>query len=364
MLKWFLKLLPKSIKVSLKKILQKDIANKGINGDTEITFINKQQRQFLKSLGGADSLNTATGLRQYFLQGLMLPIAIGAGIGGISALARGESARNVFKSIGLGALFGGIGGYAFSSLGGAAAGSAPVAGTNLTQAQALNLGFGSASGGTGAASTALMETARAPLTTMQAVGIGSAGGQLASSLTASGKSQEQMAEDLSPYSEEQYATAYSKARDNLQGIGERATYDTPADPAGQQQALYDFQSPRYALAQGGIVNAIPKYREGGVNYLPSKTEHDENDVNNYVRAAGYVEDGSGLGDKDEDTMLAQLADGEFVSRADAILGAGIMSGASPKDFKEMRRKGAAFFYNQQDQLKRIYDIVNDGNKTN
>jgi hypothetical protein len=53
-----------------------------------------------------------------------------------------------------------------------------------------------------------------------------------------------------------------------------------------------------------------------------------------------------------------------VSRADAILGAGIMSGASPKDFKEMRRKGAAFFYNQQDQLKRIYDIVNDGNKTN
>ena len=64
------------------------------------------------------------------------------------------------------------------------------------------------------------------------------------------------------------------------------------------------------------------------------------------------------GDKDEDTMLAQLADGEFVSRADAILGAGIMAGANPEDFKEMRRKGAAFFYNQQDQMKRIYDLVN------
>ena len=25
----------------------------------------------------------------------------------------------------------------------------------------------------------------------------------------------------------------------------------------------------------------------------------------------------------------------------------------------MRRKGAKFFYNQQDQLKRIYDIVKD-----
>jgi len=34
-----------------------------------------------------------------------------------------------------------------------------------------------------------------------------------------------------------------------------------------------------------------------------------------------------------------------------------MSGANPKDFKEMRRKGAKFFYTQQDQLKRIYDMV-------
>lgn len=91
--------------------------------------------------------------------------------------------------------------------------------------------------------------------------------------------------------------------------------------------------------------------------MPSKTDHDENDYNNYVRAEGYVEDGAGNGDKDEDTMLAQLADGEFVSRADAVLGAGIMQGASPKDFKQMRRMGAKYFYNQQDQLKRIYDMV-------
>ena len=39
--------------------------------------------------------------------------------------------------------------------------------------------------------------------------------------------------------------------------------------------------------------AIPKYNQGGVNYLPSKSDHDENDVNNYVRAEGYVEDGAG-----------------------------------------------------------------------
>jgi hypothetical protein len=34
-----------------------------------------------------------------------------------------------------------------------------------------------------------------------------------------------------------------------------------------------------------------------------------------------------------------------------------MSGANPNDFKEMRSKGAKYFYNQQDQLKRIYDMV-------
>ena len=56
----------------------------------------------------------------------------------------------------------------------------------------------------------------------------------------------------------------------------------------------------------------------------------KDDANNYVRASGYVEDGSGTGDKDEDTMLAQLADGEFVTRADGVLGAGIIAGANPK----------------------------------
>ena len=76
-----------------------------------------------------------------------------------------------------------------------------------------------------------------------------------------------------------------------------------------------------------------------------------------------MEDGSGAGNKDEDTMLAQLADGEFVSRADAVLGAGILSGANPKNFKVMREKGAEFFYDQQKKLKRVYDLLNES-KTN
>ena len=103
----------------------------------------------------------------------------------------------------------------------------------------------------------------------------------------------------------------------------------------------------YQLKEGGIDELIPQYAEGGVNYIPSKMTHDENDVTNYTRATGYVEDGSGNGDKDEDTMLAQLADGECVSRAEAVLGAGILSGGDPKNYKSMRKAGADFVYDQQ-----------------
>ncbi|MAL10352.1 MAG: hypothetical protein CMF74_11880, partial [Maricaulis sp.] len=157
--------------------------------------------------------------------------------------------------------------------------------------------------------------------------------------------------NLSP---EQRQAMLTTEKGKLSGLTQR--FDYAAAPQ-EQVNPYDFDSMLYAK-EGAFVEGIAQYATGGVNYLPSKLENDEKDVNNYVRARGYVEDGSGIGDKDEDTMLAQLADGEFVSRADAILGAGIMAGANPEDFKDMRKKGAAFFYNQQDQFKRVFDLVN------
>ena len=121
---------------------------------------------------------------------------------------------------------------------------------------------------------------------------------------------------------------------------------------------YSFVQQR--LKEGGIAE-VKKFNEGGVNYLPSKMTHDENDSNNYVRATGYVEDGAGVGDKDEDTMLAQLADGEFVTRADGVLGAGIIAGANPNSMKDMREKGAEYFYEQQRRYKRVFDLLKDRN---
>jgi hypothetical protein len=151
----------------------------------------------------------------------------------------------------------------------------------------------------------------------------------------------------------------TEQREKVKGLEKKA------EPLRTQSDPYNYQrgNPLYTpFNQGGIVSALPKYSQGGVNYLPSKVTHDENDVHNYVRATGYVEDGTGNGDKDEDTILAQLADGEFVSRADAILGAGIMAGASPLNFKDMRAKGASYFYEQQARFKRIFDLLDASRK--
>jgi hypothetical protein len=115
------------------------------------------------------------------------------------------------------------------------------------------------------------------------------------------------------------------------------------------------------LQQGGLAT-LNHFKDGGVNYLPSKTIADEDDEDNYIRVNGYVEDGANNGDKEEDTMLAQLADGEFVTRTDGVLGAGILAGASPKDQKEMRKLGAEFFYEQQKRFKRIYDLLDASRK--
>ena len=161
---------------------------------------------------------------------------------------------------------------------------------------------------------------------------------------------------------EDYDAAKVKADKQLEDI--LNTYDYEADAAGvnQTQSPYNYNdNSLYTFSKGGIAE-IKKFNKGGINYLPSMTDHDKNDETNYVRAMGYVEDGSGNGDKDEDTMLAQLADGEFVSRADAILGAGIMEGGDPKSYKDMRKKGAAFFYGQQAKFKRIFDLLDASRK--
>jgi len=161
-----------------------------------------------------------------------------------------------------------------------------------------------------------------------------------------------------PFTEQDYKDAYAKQSKLTSGLGDAFQY-TPSNVMyyGGPQS-----SDVYQYNQGGLAS-IQKFATGGVSYLPSKIDHDEKDTNNYIRAEGQIADGTGSGDKNKDTILAQLADGEFVSRSDAILGAGLIEGAAPNSEEDMRKKGAAFFYGQQAKFKRIFDLLNASKKT-
>ena len=161
-----------------------------------------------------------------------------------------------------------------------------------------------------------------------------------------------------PFTEQDYKDANAKQSKLTSGLGDAFQY-TPSNVMyyGGPQS-----SDVYQYNQGGLAS-IRKFATGGVSYLPSKIDHDEKDTNNYVRAEGQIADGAGAGNKNKDTILAQLADGEFVSRSDAILGAGLIEGASPSSDEDMRKKGAAFFYSQQAKFKRIFDLLNASKKT-
>jgi hypothetical protein len=152
-----------------------------------------------------------------------------------------------------------------------------------------------------------------------------------------------------------------KRRDYTTGqdvpLEDRETYRVVEDVLGSEPTQ-KFKA--IELNQGGIVS-VAKFNEGG-QVLPSKYTHDENDINNYARANGFVIDGSGNGEDEKDTMLAQLADGEFVSRAHAVLGAGIIAGANINDKNDQRKKGAEFFYEQQKRFKRVYELLDASRK--
>ena len=139
------------------------------------------------------------------------------------------------------------------------------------------------------------------------------------------------------------------------------TYKTVEEILGSEPTQ-NFKSVNFNT--GGLAS-IARFNEGGLGQiLPSKYSHSEDDANNYTRAGGFVKDGAGMGNDNEDTMLAQLADGEFVSRSAAVRGAGIIAGADLNNKEDQRKKGAEFFYEQQKRFKRIMDILDASRKDN
>ena len=138
------------------------------------------------------------------------------------------------------------------------------------------------------------------------------------------------------------------------------------DPVtGQVSRLAIGETPEERFMKTGYQSrfkdgGLAKFNQGAlVSMLPGKSVSDEKDPSIYKRAYNFVTDETGNGDMEEDTMLAQLADGEFVTTAKAVLGAGIFQGAKPNDMSSMRDKGAKFFYEQQARFKRIYEMLEE-----
>jgi hypothetical protein len=161
-----------------------------------------------------------------------------------------------------------------------------------------------------------------------------------------------------------------KVNVNYPNVKDIVTNFNIKDPVtGQTSKLAIGETPEERFMKTGYT---PRYKDGGiakfnngalVSMLPGKSVSDEKDPSIYKRAYNFVTDETGNGDMDEDTMLAQLADGEFVTTAKAVLGAGIFQGAKPSDISGMRDKGAKFFYEQQARFKRIYEMLEEAKQS-
>ena len=170
--------------------------------------------------------------------------------------------------------------------------------------------------------------------------------------------------------EEEPKKTEEKVNENYPNVKDIVTNFNIKDPVtGQTSKLAIGETPEERFMKVGYT---PRYKDGGiakfnqgalVSMLPGKSVSDEKDPSIYKRAYNFVTDETGNGDMEEDTMLAQLADGEFVTTAKAVLGAGIFQGAKPSDIGGMRDKGAKFFYEQQARFKRIYEMLEEAKRS-
>ena len=98
----------------------------------------------------------------------------------------------------------------------------------------------------------------------------------------------------------------------------------------------------------------PGYAEGGIVGMEQGGTPPKN-VDDYPRKNGIIE---GPGTMTSDSIPAMLSDGEFVTKALGVLGAGVQKGATTKE--EARKKGSEFFYQQQNDLAKLGERIVNG----
>ena len=313
--------------------------------------------------------STKRSFRDAMLIGTMGQLGGMAGVGGITPFGSATTAGTTIQGIGQTSAAQGLRGL-FPQFASQAATTAVPAGTGTVAANSPFATAGSsAMSGAGAtaakpASTGIMETLKGFVPKSDAGKIAAA--SMALPLLAGDDGPNKTYLPIPNQAYTKYANAGFggtptgfQTRDYSTGINSPLVQ--PGEFVTPEEVLGDEPTQTFKAVEmntGGLAS-IAKFNEGGMGQvLPTKMTHDENDSNNYDRANGFVLDGTGHGKDHEDTMLAQLADGEFVSRSHAVLGAGIIAGANPSDKSDQRKKGSKFFYDQQKQLKRIFDLIN------
>ena len=137
-------------KIKLFKELYKDIAGKGIGGDTELAHINKFESTLLKSVGGQGSINPTTGLKQYLGGGG----GGGGGSGTQTTIAR-EAPEVEARKLALYDQAAGLAKTPVNIPGIQVAGLSPLEKAGITQAGQTGVGAGTVGAGIGSIATGM-----------------------------------------------------------------------------------------------------------------------------------------------------------------------------------------------------------------
>ena len=139
-------------KIKLFTELYKDIAGKGIGGDTELAHINKFESTLLKSVGGQGSINPTTGLKQYLGGG-----GGGGGGSGIQTNIQREAPEVESRKLALYDQAAGLAKTPVSIPGIQVAGISPLEQAGITQAGQTGVGAGTVTSGIGSIQTGMTD---------------------------------------------------------------------------------------------------------------------------------------------------------------------------------------------------------------
>jgi len=98
------------------------------------------------------------------------------------------------------------------------------------------------------------------------------------------------------------------------------------------------------------------YANGGIARLAEGGTPPPKNMDDFPRKNGNI---AGPGTMTSDDIPAMLSDGEFVTKAVSVIGAGVREGAD--NIEEAREMGSDFFYKQQDELAKLGERLVNGN---